>query len=254
MKKSTTGLVALVVFVAAGTAHGSWSFTASGPGAKPGVTLQASATFAVSNLYLIVTLSNEGTYDSKIPADILTTVLFKINGGNPLLTPVSAELGSGSSVIASPLPMGFDGNVGGEWAYRNTFTNAPEEAISSTKLKWFGVKDLFPGPNLQGSKPPGNVNFGLTTINDNYLNDSGGLKKQGLIVDTVVFTFKLPNAFTVTDISAVTFQYGTNLKQPDLFKDTADNISEIPEPSTISLVAAGLLGVLTLARRKMLRR
>jgi hypothetical protein len=249
------GLVALVLLVAVGTAHGSWSFTTSGSGVGPNVTLQAKATFAVSNLYLIVTLSNEGTYDSRIPADILTTVLFKINGGSPQLTPVSAELGPDSSVIAHRLPMGFDGDVGSEWAYRDSFTNAPEEAISSTNLKGFGNKKyLFPGEKIRGAGHLGGVDFGLTTINDNYLNDTGGLKNKGLIVDTVVFTFKLPSAFTVTNITDVTFQYGTNLKQPDLFQETADSSSLIPEPSTISLVAAALLGALTLARRRPLRR
>ena len=268
MKKCAMGLVALVLFITAGAAHGlastdtgnSVTFTAKGPGNAPGKTLEASATFAVSNLDLIVTLSNLGTFDPSVPADILTSIFFKING-DPALTPVSAQLGPDSSAIAHPLPMGFDGDVGGEWAYRNNLTGAPlgaNEGLSSIGLKWFKAKDLFPGSNLQGPKAPGGVQFGVTTIHDLYGNNKGGLKNQGLIQAEVIFTLAdLPQGFEYTDlateISNVTFQYGSNLKQPDIPAILGEE-GQIPEPSTISLVAAGLLGALTLARRRMLRR
>jgi hypothetical protein len=261
MKKAAMGLVALVLFMAVGTAHGLAStgpggvtFTATGPGNAPGKTLNASATFVISNLDLIVYLSNTGTFDPSVPADILTAVFFNIDG-NPALTPLSAQLGPDSSVIAHPLPTGFDGNVGGEWAYQNNLTKAPldaNEGISSVSFKWFKANDLFPGPNLQGPKAPGGVQFGVTTIDDLYGNNKGGLKNQGLIQAEVIFTLAdLPEGFEYTDISHVTFQFGANLKQPDILGEV---VAQIPEPSTISLVAAGLLGALTLAHRRMLRR
>ena len=117
-------------------------------------------------------------------------------------------------------------------------------------------RTIFPRPKSSGAKGLGGVKFGITTINDLYSNDKGGLKSQGLIQAEVIFTLAdLPEGFEYTDIateiSDVTFQYGTNLKQPDILGDA---IAQIPEPSTISLVAAGLLGALTLARRKMSRR
>ena len=267
MKKYAMGLVALVLFIAVGSAHGltptntnGLTFTATGPGNAPGETLDASATFVISNLELIVYLSNTGTFDPNDPADILTSIFFKIDG-NPDLTPVSAQLGLDSSVIAHPLPIGFDGNVGGEWAYRNNLTGTPlaaNEGLSSVSFKWFKTKDLFPGPNLQGPKAPGGAQFGVTTIDDLYGNNKGGLKNQGLIQAEVIFTLAdLPQGFEYTDlateISNVTFQYGSNLKQPDIPAILGEE-GQIPEPSTISLVAAGLLGALTLARRRMLRR
>ena len=126
MKKSATGLVALVLFIVVGTAHGytltgtgSLTFTATGPGDNRGETLHASAIFAVSNLNLIVTLANTGTFDPNDPADILTALFFTIPE-QLALTRISAELGPDSSVIDHPLPLGFDGNVGGEW--RNSFS------------------------------------------------------------------------------------------------------------------------------------
>ena len=135
MRKVAMGLVALVLFIAVGSANGIAStgtdggvtFTATGPGNAPGKTLHASATFVLSNLDLIVTLDNTGTFDPNDPGDILTAIFFKIKG-DPALTPVSAQLGPDSSAIAHPLPMGFDGDVGGEWAYRNNLTKAPLDA------------------------------------------------------------------------------------------------------------------------------
>ncbi|MGA2140369.1 MAG: XDD4 family exosortase-dependent surface protein [Verrucomicrobiia bacterium] len=274
MKKAAMGLVALVLYATVGTAHGlastntgnSVTFAAKAPGNAPGKTLQASATFAVSNLDLIVTLSNLGTYDPSIPADILTAVFFKING-DPALTPVSAQLGPDASVIAHRLPLGFDGDVGGEWAYANDLANTKRdkkagnvfEGISSASFNWFKANDLFPGQKLRGTGHPGGVDFGITTINDLYGNDSKGLKNQALIQAEVIFTLAdLPQGFEYTDIateiSDVSFQYGTShLKQPDILGYVEAN-GQVPEPSTISLVALGLLGALTLARRRMSRR
>jgi hypothetical protein len=254
MKKIARFVVALALFIVASQAHGV-TFTATGIGKSPGETLKASVVFAVSNLDLIVTLSNTGTFDPRTPADVLAAVFFKIDG-DPKLTPVSAELGTNSSIIAFPLPMGFDGDVGGEWAYRNDPVRAPGGAnngISSGALKWFGGKKyLFPGEKLHGAGRPGGIDFGLTTMNDLPGNDRGGLKHQGLIRDSVQFVlFGLPDNFSLTEISDVTLQYGTSIKQPEI---TGEELAIIPEPSTMVLAAVGLLGAIPFVRRRTARR
>ena len=59
--------------------------------------------------------------------------------------------------------------------------------------------------------------------------------------------------FTLADISDVSFQYGTNLKDPGL--NLAGTISGgsvspvIPEPDTAALIATGLLWAFALVRR-----
>ena len=173
MKKLATVFVAVTLFVAASSARAvTYTGTQTATVKKEGtVTFKASATFVVSNLDLVVTLSNTGTYDPRSTADILTGVFFDF-AGDPHLTPASATVPMpGDSVIGHALPSGFDGDVGGEWAYTNnlaytTSEGTDNEGISSTKLKWFKKKDLFPGGKIPGANPLSGVNFGATTLED----------------------------------------------------------------------------------------
>ncbi len=242
------GVVAGVAIAAISSVASGQTVTATGPGKEPGETLGASATFTVSNLDLIVTLSNTGTFDPVNANDILTAVFFTLSD-DLKLTLVSAEVASGSSIIAQRLPLGFDGNVASQWAYRNDLVRAPngtDEGISSTSLKWFGTKNLFSSEKIKGFGSFGGISFGITTPDDLGGHKRGNLKNQALDQDSVVFTFSgLPDDFSVSDISDVTFQYGTSLKAPDLVGGAIENI---PEPPTIALVVAGMIGALVATR------
>jgi hypothetical protein len=236
-------VVAVVAIAAISTVVHGQTFTARGPGDDPGETLAASATFSVSNLDLIVTLSNTSTYDPMVANDILTGIFFTIDG-DPKLTPESAEVAPASSVVGRTMPPGFTGDVGSQWAYRNDLVGAPngtDEGISTASLRWFGPRDLFPYEKIRGIGSFGGVSFGLTTLNDLPGNDRAGLRNQPVIQNSVVFTFAgLPEDFSVSDISHVTFQYGTDLRAPEL--DAMAN--GVPEPPTMALVVAGILGAL----------
>jgi hypothetical protein len=218
--------------------------------------LSASATFSVSNLELIVTLSNTGSFAPANANDILTGVFFTING-DPKLTPESAIVPSGDSVIDHRLPLGFTGDVGSQWAYRNDLVDAPngtDEGISSTSLKWFNAKNLFSNKKIKGFGSFGGISFGLTTDDDSGNYRRGNLKNQALIQNSVVFTFAgLPQDFSLSDISDVTFQYGTSVKKaPKLIGEVVAN--EVAEPPTITLVAVSLLGALGALRCGVLRK
>jgi hypothetical protein len=271
MKKLATVFVAVTLFVAASSARavtytGSEATTASKKEAS--VTLKASATFmVVSNLELVVTLSNTGSYDPRSPGEILTGVFFDFVG-DPHLTPYSATVPMpGDSVIGHPVGSNFVGNVSGEWGYTNglaytTSEGTDNEGISSTKLKWFKKKDLFdlsPGGKIRGASPLSGVNFGTTTVESLATNAVGAIKNVGLIQNTVVFVFDLPNNLNnlttdeiLADVSNVTFQYGTSIKSG--LDITGEMVAQVPEPNTISLVAAGLLGAVALAGARARRR
>src|SRR5580704_934075 len=109
MKKFATLFVALVVFALVSNAHAvtnTATYTASATGNNPNEKLDASATFVISNSDLVITLANTSTSDPNDPSDILTGILLAI-AGDPKLTPVSADLGPGSSIINQHLPHDF---------------------------------------------------------------------------------------------------------------------------------------------------
>jgi hypothetical protein len=253
MKKLAALFVALAVFVLVSNAH-AVTYTASATGNNPNEKLNASATIVITNSDLVVTLANTSTSDPNDPYDILTGIFFDI-AGDPKLTPVSADLGPDSSIIGQSFRTNLNGNVGGEWAYRNELTHAPlgdNEGISCTTLRWFGARDLFSTKRLPGARSLAEVQFGLTTLNELPGNEDGALKRRALIEGSVVCTFALPvqlTNFTLSDISGIEFQYGYRLVQPELLGEPVTVVS-VPEPSTIGLVAAGLLGVVAFARRK----
>ncbi|MGD0059818.1 MAG: XDD4 family exosortase-dependent surface protein [Verrucomicrobiia bacterium] len=262
MKKLATAFVALALFIAASNAHAVTVSVTYKTNAltnikkEKGEILQASATFVVSNLQLFVTLSNTGTVVPKSPGDILTGVFFDI-AGIQSLKPVSATVAPGSSVIGQRLPTGFDGNVGGEWAYKGDLVGAPAGdtyGISSTKLSFFKTIDLFPGGKIRGTSPLSGAQFGITTLDDLVPNKQSGINK-GLVRSAVVFVFNisgLPSDFTANDIKDVTFQYGTSIKSG--LDITGQMVAQIPEPSTVTLIALGLVGALALTRSRTPRR
>jgi hypothetical protein len=265
MKKLATIIVALTLLFVASNARAvpsSTSVTYSNSAAtnikkEKGEVLRASATFVVSNLELYITLSNIGSYDPRSPGDILTGIFFDI-AGSPTLKPVSATVGTNSTVIGHSL-RGFNGeDVGAEWGYNGDLVDAPGGdvyGISATKLKWFNKKDLFPGAKIRGTSPLSGIQFGITTLDDTLKNDDGAIKNKPLIQNTVVFVLDLPatvTSLTSQDITDVRFQYGTSIKTG---VDIAGAlVTQIPEPNTISLAAAGLLGALALARSSARRR
>jgi hypothetical protein len=260
MKKFATLFVAFAVFVLASNAHAvtdTATYTATAPGNNANETLDASATFVLTNSDLVVTLANTSKSDPNDASDILTGLLLDITG-DPKLTTVSAQLGPDSSIIDHSVPTNFTGNVGGEWSYRNDLIRGPQgdnEGISSTTLRWFNARDLFTKKRLPGARSLSEVQFGLTTFNDLPGNDDASLKGRALIENSVVFTFAgLPSGFTLSDITKVDFQYGYRVTPASEILGEPVAVISVPEPSTIGLVAAGLLGAISFARRKPVSR
>lgn len=203
--------------------------------------------FTQSGTNLIVTLTNTSTADVTQASQILTAVFFNLNGVAPL-TPVSAVLAPGSSVLFDQQPAG--GNVGGEWAYLgNLPAGAPAtEGISSAGLGLFGATNKFPGPNLAGPTSPSGLEYGITSPGD--VVPAGGDEGNALIRNSVIFTLSgLPSGFVLGDgaITDVAFQYGTTLAGGTRPASQA----HAPEPTSLVLLGSGLTA-LGLARRRFL--
>lgn len=223
-----TGIVLL-----AAEASASVTFTGSSG------SLSAEATFASSGSDLQVTLTNTSSADVLVPTDVLTAVFFSI-AGNPTLTPLSAVLAPGSTVLFGTTDPG--GVVGGEWAYKSA------SGVSSTGLGIFGPGDRFPGSNLQGPTSPDGLQYGITSAGDNP--STGNTPVTGtnaLIKNSVIFTLGgLPVGFALNDIGDVVFRYGTSLSEPS-FPGTP----QVPEPaSVLTWIGLAGLGLLVAHRRR----
>jgi len=211
------------------------TFSASGTNPATGQAISASVKFDTSGSNLMVTLTNSGA-DVLAPSDVLTGVFFDITG-NPALTSVSALL-NGSAVLFGSAPGGI---VGGEWAYGSGLVGAPggaKQGISSAGLGLFGGA-TFPGNNLQGplNGAVNGIQYGITSGLENPATGNKAVTGgNALIQNSVIFTLSLPSGYTLdlNNISNVGFQYGTGLNEPNL---------HVPEPSTLLLLGAGLIGL-----------
>src|SRR5580698_552182 len=114
MKIVVRGLVALALSIVVNTAHG-LTFTATGPGDDTNTMLGASASFVISDLKLVITLSNTASNDPDQSAQILTGIFFTL-AGDPALTRTSAVLGSDTSIEDRHGITGPGMNVGSAWA------------------------------------------------------------------------------------------------------------------------------------------
>jgi hypothetical protein len=200
-----------------------------------------SVTLTDSGPDLIIRLSNVGQ-DVLQPDQVMTGYFFSL-AGNPVLTPVSATLAPGSTVLFGGSDPG--GVVGGEWVYQEGIV-APlgaNRGIASAGYGLFGSAGLFPGSNLAGPIAPNGLQYGLVSAVDNPA--TGNAPVTGgtpLIRSAVTFVLTgLPSGFDISVPGAISngsFQYGTSLTEPNVPDPPPVGV---PEPASILLLAAGLM-------------
>jgi hypothetical protein len=255
MKPSKTFLCTAAILACASVSQA--AITTPQPITFSSGSLAASATFVQSGTSLTVTLANTGG-DVLLPTDVLTAVFFDISGG-VTLTPVSALLSGGSSVVFTGAcdvnPCVGATDVGGEWAYAAGLAGAPGGAtkgISSTGLGLFGPGDLFGGTNYAGAVEPDGLQFGITSSGDNLATGNAAVTgANALIKNSVVFTFSGLNALNNYSISNVFFLYGTGLTECNGPCGGGGGGGGVPEPGYLLTLA--LLGVPVVLRYRKTR-
>ena len=229
-------------------------FTGSGTG--PGsVPVTASATFDIVGNNLTITLTNTSPSNSgqDVPGSTLSGLFWDFTG-NPTLTPLSATIPAASSIIQSglcvPGPCAGVTNVAGEWGYQATsFPGGADRGIASSGYLTTGLAGNIgnfnggaAGTDLDGPASLNGINFGIVSAAAGF-NPNGGLARP-LIQDTVVFILSGVSGLSNSDISDVSFQYGTSITELNV----PGTPRRVPEPGTLALL--GLAAVVLAYRRR----
>lgn len=201
----------------------------------------AQVMMSTSGSNLVITVTNTASADALVPTDVLTAVFFNVSGTPLSLSPLSATLKAGSSIVgksgAVPAITTETGNsVASEWAYKGGINGPGSSAygISSTGIGIFGPGDRFnTATNLQGPTSPAGLQYGITTAGDNPATGNGDFNANALVKNSVIFTLSgLPAGFNLSRVTDVTVLYGTSASDPFI---------TVPTPGPIALLSAGLL-------------
>jgi PEP-CTERM motif len=259
MKKSylLAGMVAAAVSLDAAAAVITFGGSGTGPG---GVAVTASAIFDITGNDLTITLRNTSPSNNgqDVPGSTLTGLFWDFTG-NPTLTPFSATVGPGSSIMGTCDLVSCVGvnNVGGEFGYQATsLPGSADRGISSSGYLDTGLAGNIgnfnngaAGTDLDKPASLDGINFGIISAAPGF-NPNGGLDKDPLITDSVVFVLHGVSGLSINDISHVSFQYGTALSELNVPGDPRDPPALIPEPGTLSLLGLGFVGLTMLRRRQ----
>lgn len=238
--------------------------------------LSASAYFQQSGNNLLITLSNTGTQDALVQADILTAVFFDLTATGLQLQSATASAiykqnasGHGNSWTLGSLlnpsvpdlaalnsTNGGPGNFAGGWQYRESGSALGGSVVPQHHGLGTNGLGIFDG----NVKVVDNEDYALTSAADNLTtSQSGQLYNVPFIKSTITFTLTLPTSFVLSgnNVSNVRFQFGTDAaKEPSITDPTGDDDgivitgSPVPEPGSIVIFAGLLAGTIGLGRSR----
>lgn len=268
MHRITVSVVAVVCLLAAPSAARAGSILFEGSGWGDSVGLSAAALFEISGSTLKVTLRNTGDTSGNgwdKSANTLTGVFFDLPSGITL-SPTSARIAAGDLLQGNKCDIGpctsSTTNVGGEFTYEGGSSwsghNGNNGISSSGYIDAYQGGGNFNGPNLDSPDSPDGINFGIVapiTGSNPFNPKTGNMTANPLIEGEVVFTMAISGGSLLeTQISNVSFQYGTSIGEPHFKskKTTVVTPPPIPEPSALLLLGPGLaaMAVARLRRRR----
>ena len=232
-----------------------FSGSGSGPGGV-GVSATATFDFTGNNLTILLRNTSPSNSGSDVSGSTLSGLYFDLTG-NPTLTPVSATLAPGSTILQASQCDNCTiatTNLGGEFGYQAA-TGLPggaDRGISSSGYLTTGLSGNIgnfnngaAGTDLDGPASLNGINFGIVSAAPGF-NPNGGLANDPLVQDGVIFLLTGVAGLGINDISKVTFQYGTSLTELNIpGTPTGFPPSQtVSEPALWSLLALGTFGLL----------
>ncbi len=267
-KVTLKGLIAFILFVSTYVQAVPIVFSGNAPGQEGGF-LAARVTFDIVGDILTVILENianpalDGQSGKDTSGNTLTGVYWDFTG-NPVLTPQSATIAAGALMQTKTCTYGpcssSTTNIAGEWGYQASNIQVPtgsgaDRGIASSGYLSTGlthnIGNFGPGgtagSDLDDPKSLDGINFGIiSNLNGNSnFNPNGGLANDPLIRHTARFTLSGALGLTNSDISDVTFQYGTSFSE--------NSFRAIPEPGTVVLFIGGIALMVWARREKALK-
>lgn len=217
--------------------------SASGTNSGTGNTISASVDFQFDSLTntLEVVLTNTATVtynaSNKLqPSDILGAVFFSLPN-SVTLTPGTANLTAGSSLLNAGT------NAADGWGYASGLS-APGGANQGISAAGFG---LFGSSNFSNSNGQNLDGFDYELVDKNYAagtGNSSNLRTSPLIEDSMTFLFTASGPITASDITKVSFQYGTGLSEPNVQGPNPNpNNDIVPVPASFVMFGMGGLGM-----------
>jgi hypothetical protein len=245
------GIVALGMTLAAAPCRAGL-FVGSGTNAETGDSVSASALFEIiSGDTLKITLNNTTLGGTLLRGDILTGLVWDINGATPVLAFPTTALTAGSDIFTDKITSNTSDPVNGTW------TNV----LGATPISQYGVSTTdFSGAFSAGTITlgTGNVDYGIVSNdppNGTFpappgSGTSGSFNASAfpLIQDTLTFTLTGISGVSQSQITDVKFLFGSD------GTGIIPAVSAVPEPSSFALASIGIAAAGLVGLRRRVRR
>jgi hypothetical protein len=240
-----TGIATLSVAVITAVPAQAELFTGSGALSESGNSVSGSAEFSIAGDVLTVILTNTTAGGTLVRGDILTGLSWDVTGSNPALTLTSIALtapGAGTGqdrIFTSATASNTSNSLSGSWTNQLGDSPIGEYGIATT-----GFEEAFKAAGI--TRGTGGGNYGIVSDATTFANSSFNGSAFPLIKDSLTFKFSGAAALSIDRINSVKLLYGTN----GTGRVTTNIVPRIPEPGTLSLLAAGIPAAVVFLRRR----